>query len=115
MAGIKGIVSDVAARHPNVRLEFKFEYPETLLDHDVEGRSYLSAVEPELTSTGFETAPVSYGTDVPRFKGNHKKYLYGPGSILVAHGEKEQIELSELLEGVQAYKKLTLHLLKGNA
>ncbi|KAK1141860.1 hypothetical protein N8T08_008373 [Aspergillus melleus] len=100
MPGIKKIVADVASRHPNVRLEFKFEYPETLLDHDVEG---------------FETAPVSYGTDVPRFKGNHKKYLYGPGSILVAHGEREQIELSELLEGVQQYKKLTLHLLKGDA
>lgn len=37
MAGIKKIVSDTVARHANVRLEFKFEYPETLLDHDVEG------------------------------------------------------------------------------
>lgn len=64
-----------------------------------------------LMSLGFETAPVSYGTDVPRFKGNHKKYLYGPGSILVAHGENEQIEVSELLEGVQKYKALTLHVL----
>ncbi|KAG2420009.1 hypothetical protein HFD88_004806 [Aspergillus terreus] len=96
MPGIKKIVADTAAKHPNVRLEFKFEYPETLLDHDVEG---------------FETAPVSYGTDVPRFKGNHKKYLYGPGSILVAHGENEQIEVSELLEGVQKYKAITLHVL----
>lgn len=64
-----------------------------------------------LMIVGFETAPVSYGTDVPRFKGNHKKYLYGPGSILVAHGENEQIEVSELLEGVQKYKALTLHVL----
>ncbi|KAE8154267.1 hypothetical protein BDV25DRAFT_172337 [Aspergillus avenaceus] len=97
MSGIKRIVSETIDKHANVRVEFKFEYPETLLDHDVEG---------------FETAPVSYGTDVPRFKGEHKKYLYGPGSILVAHGEKEQIEISELVEGVQAYKKLTKHLLK---
>lgn len=37
MPGIKKIVADTAAKHPNVRLEFKFEYPETLLDHDVEG------------------------------------------------------------------------------
>ncbi|KAE8168205.1 hypothetical protein BDV40DRAFT_251511 [Aspergillus tamarii] len=96
MAGIKRIVSDTVARHANVRLEFKFEYPETLLDHDVEG---------------FETAPVSYGTDVPRFKGNHKKYLYGPGSILVAHGDNEKIEIDELVESVQAYKKLTMHAL----
>ncbi|KAL4894709.1 hypothetical protein BDV59DRAFT_163241 [Aspergillus ambiguus] len=98
MPGIKKIVADTAAKHPNVRLEFKFEYPETLLDYDVEG---------------FETAPVSYGTDVPRFKGGHKKYLYGPGSILVAHGENEQIEVSELLEGVQKYKALALHVLGG--
>ncbi|KAF9888623.1 hypothetical protein FE257_008555 [Aspergillus nanangensis] len=96
MPGIKKIVADTAAKHPNIRLEFKFEYPETLLDHDVEG---------------FETGPVSYGTDVPRFKGNHKKYLYGPGSILVAHGENEQIEMSELLEGVKRYKTLTTHIL----
>lgn len=97
MAECKKIVSEVVAKHPHVRLEFKFEYPETLLDHDVEG---------------FETAPVSYGTDVPRFKGDHKKYLYGPGSILVAHGENEQIKVDELLEGVRAYKKLIRHLLK---
>ncbi|THC99784.1 hypothetical protein EYZ11_000714 [Aspergillus tanneri] len=100
MVGIKKIVSDTVSHHENVRFELKFEYPETLLDHDVEG---------------FKTAPVSYGTDVPRFKGNHKKYLYGPGSILVAHGEKEQIEISELLEGIEAYKKLAMHLLKSDA
>ncbi|KAF5858340.1 hypothetical protein ETB97_004576 [Aspergillus alliaceus] len=97
MDGIKKIVSGTVGRHTNVRLEFKFEYPETLLDHDVEG---------------FETAPVSYGTDVPRLKGDHKKYLYGPGSILVAHGDNEQIEIGELVEGVRAYKKLVKHLLK---
>lgn len=37
MAECKKIVSEVVAKHPHVRLEFKFEYPETLLDHDVEG------------------------------------------------------------------------------
>jgi hypothetical protein len=42
MAGIKNVVSDTVARHENVRLEFKFEYPETLLDHDVEGRTYIA-------------------------------------------------------------------------
>ncbi|EAW12874.1 putative peptidase [Aspergillus clavatus NRRL 1] len=37
MAECKRIVSEVAARHPHVSLEFKFDYPETLLDHDVDG------------------------------------------------------------------------------
>jgi acetylornithine deacetylase/succinyl-diaminopimelate desuccinylase-like protein len=69
----------------------------------------------ELTAVGFETAPMSYGTDVPRFRGDHKKYLYGPGSILVAHGENEKIDMEELVEGVHAYKKLVMHLLKSAA
>ncbi|KAF7590274.1 hypothetical protein BBP40_003011 [Aspergillus hancockii] len=41
MDGIKRIVAETVARHENVRLEFKFEYPETLLDHDVEGKTGL--------------------------------------------------------------------------
>jgi acetylornithine deacetylase len=29
---------------------------------------------------GFDTIVCNYGTDVPNLKGDHKKYLYGPGS-----------------------------------
>lgn len=29
---------------------------------------------------GFETEAQAYGTDIPNLKGNHKRYLYGPGS-----------------------------------
>lgn len=44
---------------------------------------------------------MNYGTDVPNFKGNHTRYLYGPGSILVAHGADEAIELGDLEAGVE--------------
>ncbi|KAF3762595.1 hypothetical protein M406DRAFT_46663 [Cryphonectria parasitica EP155] len=89
--GIKRQISDIAAKHPDVELDILFSYPETLLDWDIEG---------------FEVAPVAYGTDVPRLKGNHKKVLYGPGSILVAHGKDECIRVSEILESIQGYKTL---------
>jgi hypothetical protein len=46
MAECKRIVSEVVAKHQHVRLEFKFEYPETLLDHDVEGCQPCLSVDP---------------------------------------------------------------------
>ncbi|BCS22994.1 M20 family metallopeptidase [Aspergillus puulaauensis] len=60
---------------------------------------------------GFETMVVSYGTDVPGLKGNHKRYLWGPGTIHVAHTEAESLKVSELVDAVDAYRKLTLHAL----
>ncbi|KAI1746991.1 hypothetical protein F4782DRAFT_453508 [Xylaria castorea] len=61
---------------------------------------------------GFETITVNYGTDVPNFKGNHTRYLYGPGSILVAHGADEAIKLKDLEAGVEDFKKLILHVVR---
>lgn len=95
-------IADVVATHSesrstDVQLNVLFEYPETLLDWDIEG---------------FDAAPVAYGTDVPRLRGSHRKVLYGPGSILVAHGKDECVRVSELLESMQAYKRLTLRFLE---
>jgi acetylornithine deacetylase len=61
---------------------------------------------------GFDSIGVNYGTDIPNFKGNHKRYLYGPGSILVAHGADEHLEVSELEEAVRAYEKMIMYLLE---
>ncbi|KAK4229285.1 hypothetical protein QBC38DRAFT_508401 [Podospora fimiseda] len=60
---------------------------------------------------GFETMVASYGTDVPNLQGGHKSYLYGPGSILVAHGDDEGLKVSELEEAVEGYKKLIQYVL----
>ncbi|KAI1336387.1 hypothetical protein F5Y15DRAFT_205468 [Xylariaceae sp. FL0016] len=97
LAGTKKTVSDVLAKHEDVELKFSFEYPETLLEWQFEG---------------FDAAPMAYGTDVPRLRGDHRKVLYGPGSILVAHGKDEHIKTSELVESIGCYKKLALELLK---
>lgn len=56
--------------------------------------------------------PVSFGTDIQRLHGNHKKYLYGPGSILDAHGANEQVAIPDLIQCVAVYKRLVLEMLQ---
>ncbi|KAM3504965.1 hypothetical protein MY11210_008146 [Beauveria gryllotalpidicola] len=60
---------------------------------------------------GFETLTVNYGTDVANLKGNFTRYLYGPGSILVAHGENEALTVGDLELAVENYGKLIEHAL----
>src|SRR5437764_4902382 len=59
-----------------------------------------------LAASGFETTSVSYGTDIPNLHGNHKRYLYGPGNILVAHSDHESLTIQDLLDAVRGYKRL---------
>ncbi|RCI09075.1 hypothetical protein L249_5129 [Ophiocordyceps polyrhachis-furcata BCC 54312] len=61
---------------------------------------------------GFDTVVVNYGTDIGNLKGNYTKYLYGPGSILVAHGARENLTVGDLETAVEGYKNLVLHVLK---
>ncbi|KAI1370933.1 Zn-dependent exopeptidase [Hypoxylon crocopeplum] len=61
---------------------------------------------------GFETTTVNYGTDVHNLEGNHTRYLYGPGTIFVAHGPDEAIKLGDMEKAVEDYKKLILHALE---
>lgn len=97
LPGVRAKIAEIAARHrPDVELEFVFEYPEVLLDWEIDG---------------FEAEPVAFGTDVPRLRGDFKKVLYGPGSILTAHGPDEYIRIPELVESIEGYKKLIRHFL----
>ena len=57
---------------------------------------------------GFDTIVVNYGTDIPNLYGTYKKYLYGPGSILVAHSDHEHLTEEDLFAAVKGYKKLIL-------
>jgi acetylornithine deacetylase len=53
---------------------------------------------------------VNYGTDVPNLSGTHKRYLWGPGSIFVAHGPQEHLLANELADAVGVYAKI-IHVL----
>lgn len=63
-------------------------------------------------TAGFDTIIANYGTDIPHFKGDHQRYLYGPGTILVAHGDDEALTVADLEDAVEGNKKLILHGLK---
>lgn len=61
---------------------------------------------------GFESIVVAYTTDVPNLTLPLKKrFLYGPGSILVAHGDNEFVSNKDLLDAVDGYKRLIGHAL----
>ncbi|KAL9112483.1 MAG: hypothetical protein Q9227_003325 [Pyrenula ochraceoflavens] len=83
----------------SIDLSFSAGYGPVDIDTDVEG---------------FDTITVNYGTDIPNLKlrSGVKKYLYGPGSILVAHGPNEALTVHDLEEGLAGYKKLVLAALK---
>lgn len=55
---------------------------------------------------GFDSIVLAYATDVPNLSGNFTRYLYGSGSIHVAHSDDEFVTRSELIESVDGYKKL---------
>ncbi|KAI3335985.1 hypothetical protein F4824DRAFT_138416 [Ustulina deusta] len=99
LPGIKAKLREIVSRHADVELRFVFEYPEALLDWEIDG---------------FDAAPVAFGTDVPRLRNEFcgKRVLYGPGSILVAHGPDEYIRVPELIESISGYKRLVLHFLR---
>jgi acetylornithine deacetylase len=61
---------------------------------------------------GFEKITVNYGTDLPNLQGEHKRYLYGPGSIHVAHSDHEHLTVKELEQAVVDYQKILLAVLK---
>ncbi|ORY66550.1 uncharacterized protein BCR38DRAFT_430619 [Pseudomassariella vexata] len=84
------------------------------VDEDLEmdcGNGY-GAVICDCEVDGFKNITVNYGTDVPNLKGDHTRYLYGPGTIFVAHGPDEALKLSDLEAAVEGYKKLILHALQ---
>ncbi|OLN87396.1 Peptidase M20 domain-containing protein-like protein 2 [Colletotrichum chlorophyti] len=72
-------------------------------------------VEANCDVDGFETLVANYGTDIPNLKGSHKRYLYGPGTILVAHGRDENITVADLEEAVGGFQKLVMHALNDSA
>jgi acetylornithine deacetylase len=60
---------------------------------------------------GYKTSVVAYATDIPALTNWGTPYLFGPGSIHVAHREDEHIELSELRGAVDLYERLAVEAL----
>ena len=63
------------------------------------------------TVPGFETATFSYFSDIPYLSNWGTPLLIGPGSIHVAHTDREHIAVAELDRAVGIYEKLAATLL----
>lgn len=64
------------------------------------------------TIDGFPTSVVAYATDVPVLSAWGTPYLFGPGSINVAHRDDEHIAIEELQAAIDAYERLVLAALE---
>jgi len=62
------------------------------------------------TVPGFETMTASFTTDIPKLSNWGEPLLLGPGSIHVAHTEREFISKNELLNAVDIYVRLARQL-----
>lgn len=83
-------------------------------NHD--GRITLSRGNPPqfmVVPEGAESHVVAFNTDVPWLTNLGKPLLFGPGSILDAHGENEKIAKRALLAAVGTYEEMVMSLLAG--
>jgi acetylornithine deacetylase len=65
------------------------------------------------TLPGFETFVAAFMTDIPSFEGQWgEPFLIGPGSVHVAHTDRECIAKREILEAVEIYKNMAKRLIK---
>ena len=64
------------------------------------------------TRPGFDTAVFAYTTDIPLLDKWGQPLLLGPGSIHVAHTDREHVKIGELNEAIGLYVKLADELLQ---
>ncbi|MFL5574503.1 MAG: M20/M25/M40 family metallo-hydrolase [Gemmatimonadaceae bacterium] len=63
---------------------------------------------------GYPTAVVAYATDIPELTNWGTPYLFGPGSIHVAHTDHEHVDVAELVAAVGTYERLAREALEAS-
>jgi acetylornithine deacetylase len=58
------------------------------------------------TMHGFPTSVVAFATDIPALGAWGTPYLFGPGSIHVAHRDDEYVEIAELSAAMDSYERI---------
>ncbi len=61
---------------------------------------------------GYDSVPVSFGTDIPYLRAIGTPLLIGPGSIHDAHTMEERIEIRQIFAAIELYSVLYRRLLK---
>lgn len=115
-----GIAPNVVAPHAEAEIIFR-----SVGDHDALRRILRETVADRVTvhevlevppirlrtQPGFDTAVFAYTTDIPFLTGWGTPLLLGPGSIHVAHTDREHVSIAELNEAVDLYVRLARTLL----
>jgi acetylornithine deacetylase len=110
-----GVADNVMAPEAEARLMIRLvSEPEIVLARLAEFVGDRATIEPGAVVPpvklgvveGFPTSVVAYATDIPKLTRWGKPYLFGPGSIHVAHRDDEHVHDRELIEAVEAYERL---------
>jgi acetylornithine deacetylase len=110
-----GVADNVVAPAAEARLMIRLVSPpavvERIIERWAEGRASLEwgpMVPPVKLGVveGFATSVAAFATDIPALTNWGTPFLFGPGSIHVAHRDDEHIDLAELRAAVDAYVRL---------
>jgi acetylornithine deacetylase len=116
-----GVAPNVVSPHAEAEVFFRTvgehqplrELLHRTLGHRVEVEEILELPAVRMhTVPGFETAVFSYFSDVPFLSNWGTPLLIGPGTIHVAHTDREHIALADLDRAVETYATLAAALLK---
>lgn len=105
------VIAPTAEARIMVRLVTDVEDVWTLLEKWIAGRATIErgSLVPAIrlaSVPGFETMVAAFATDIPALTRWGTPYLYGPGSIHVAHTAQEHITRAELEDAVAGYVRL---------
>lgn len=110
------VLADQAEAVVMIRTVTDGEVYRRIVERTLAGRAHLDVFnrsEPQRTHVldGHATKVVAFGTDVPWLRPIGEPVLIGPGSILVAHTEKERIAKRDLRQAVAIYREMASSLL----
>jgi acetylornithine deacetylase len=115
-----GVADNVVAPSAEARLMMRLVTPvetvKPILEAWASGRATLewSIMVPPVrlgVLPGFPTSVAAFATDIPELGAWGTPYLFGPGSIHVAHRDDERVDLDELAAAADTYERLARELL----
>ena len=112
-----GVADNVVAPWAEARIMIRLVTPPAVIEEIIErwahGRAMLEwgpVVPPVRLGVvdGFKTSVAAFATDIPALTNWGTPYLFGPGSIHVAHRDDEHVAIDELRGAVDAYERLAV-------